>query len=996
MRSFACFRAIGALCLLAAGSSAPAITCFVNANATQSPFDGSSFAHGFKTLQEGVDNAVSRSADEIADVRVAEGLYLGTTTVPVRNEDLQILGGYAGTDPDTRDPAKYPTILDANAQGSALNVDTGPIGEAHLGGLTFINGSGTAVNGVMKGGAIIAQEGYLDVEGCDFHDNAVAGDQGSGGAIEIGSGQLYVISCVFKNNGAAYGGAVALDDTSVGSIVGSDFENNGTVSGATAVGGGAVFIAATAGAGTVRYDTFGSNTANAGGAICVENAQGQYVGFNSFTGNHAGYGGGVYVWQGSVNSVMGNAFDENKADSLGAAIYMNASGDTTNDIADNVFTNNTSTDAFAEGFAAGVVVAGGGAVVNNTLEGNTGTAISLIGPSITSNNIIAFNGAGVAAAQPNIGPFHANDVYSNSGAAFTGMADPTGADGNVSADPEFEDRAGGDRHLSYGSPCINTGNNADAAAHAGEVDIDQNGRFNARVDIGADEFFPYLSFDSTPLPGFANEPFSPQPVITVRDLEGHHLPWPNGSVTLSFQQSISGRAIALSGDVTEPVVNGTITFHNVKPTHPAPSGILTVGSSTFGGISGNYSVPIYTHRAYVKPTGNDTHFGDSWDEAVQSIPAAIALTKGPAAEVWAAAGTYTGPVTIPTDVMLYGSFTGGESTLGQRDPAARTSVIAGSGFGPAVSFNAGANGNGLDGFHITGGAGQMLPGIPTSFTEGGGVEIQNASPTISHNLITGNHADVGGGICVHGGSPRIIANVITGNATGGITTMSGGGGITIWPSSSPVVMDNVIAKNSGVNGGAGALSVSSPADIHNNTIVDNHSDPGWGDILISGGSPAFTNNIIANHAGIEQTGGTPAFNYNDYVPGSPVQQMFTIPPTSVGNLDIPPLFTNSTLGDYHLTDFRLVDIGNPAALLPRETDMDGQPRLMGTELDLGADEIPVAYTEQDAALALEIAGGTHAASLTDTLRLDWLNPTGVDVGDAALLARRVAGLEPNP
>jgi hypothetical protein len=277
------------------------------------------------------------------------------------------------------------------------------------------------------------------------------------------------------------------------------------------------------------------------------------------------------------------------------------------------------------------------------------------------------------------------------------------------------------------------------------------------------------------------------------------------------------------------------------------------------------------------------------------------------------------------------------------------------------------------------------------------VAIQNASPTVSHNLITGNQADMGGGVSVHGGSPRISGNVITGNTSGGIQGIAGGGGIMIWPSSSPVVMDNVIVNNTGANGGAGGLSVAGSADVHNNTIVGNYSGPARGALVIAGGSPVFTNNIVSNEASIEQTGGTPSFNYNDYRFGSPSTPAFNIPAGSVGNVSYPTFFLNPPGGDYHLSpNSALADIGTASVLLPRETDMDGEPRLMGTGVDLGADETSVPFTEGDAALALAIAGGTKSATPADALRFDWVDPIGVDVNDAALLARRVAGLEPNP
>jgi len=56
----------------------------------------------------------------------------------------------------------------------------------------------------------------------------------------------------------------------------------------------------------------------------------------------------------------------------------------------------------------------------------------------------------------------------------------------VTNKPSFVDRAGGDYHLAYNSPCINTGDNVRAA---GTTDLDGNGRIiDGTVDIGAYEY----------------------------------------------------------------------------------------------------------------------------------------------------------------------------------------------------------------------------------------------------------------------------------------------------------------------------------------------------------------------------------------------------------------------------------------------------------------------------------------------------------------------------
>jgi len=94
-------------------------------------------------------------------------------------------------------------------------------------------------------------------------------------------------------------------------------------------------------------------------------------------------------------------------------------------------------------------------------------------------------------------------------------------------------------------------------------------------------------------------------------------------------------------------------------------------------------------------------------------------------------------------------------------------TVASSG-GPSVTTIDG----GAQGSVVTFSTGEGLTSILNGFTvrngfqngfSGGGIYIASASPTITGNIITGNHAAVGCGIYVYGGSPLIQNNVITAN-----------------------------------------------------------------------------------------------------------------------------------------------------------------------------------------------------------------------------------------
>jgi len=92
-----------------------------------------------------------------------------------------------------------------------------------------------------------------------------------------------------------------------------------------------------------------------------------------------------------------------------------------------------------------------------------------------TNNIIAFNtgatsyanGVSVPAAPASFG---CNDVFDNVGANYSGMTDPTGTNGNISADPMFCDSVAGDYGISEDSPCSIA--NSGGCGLIGALDVD--------------------------------------------------------------------------------------------------------------------------------------------------------------------------------------------------------------------------------------------------------------------------------------------------------------------------------------------------------------------------------------------------------------------------------------------------------------------------------------------------------------------------------------------
>lgn len=133
--------------------------------------------------------------------------------------------------------------------------------------------------------------------------------------------------------------------------------------------------------------------------------------------------------------------------------------------------------------------------------------------------------------------------------------------------------------------------------------------------------------------------------------------------------------------------------------------------------------------------GSETN-GLSWATAFKTISEGLQYaTTGD--ELWVAAGTYTGPVEVPSGVALYGGFAGNESSRTQRDWERSQSAILwqwsdyppyfNDQFGPAVSLGRGSR---LDGFTVINGW----------HSHGAAVYATDSGAVIANNIIVTNIA----------------------------------------------------------------------------------------------------------------------------------------------------------------------------------------------------------------------------------------------------------------
>ncbi|MHC4544662.1 MAG: right-handed parallel beta-helix repeat-containing protein [Planctomycetota bacterium] len=255
----------------------------------------------------------------------------------------------------------------------------------------------------------------------------------------------------------------------------------------------------------------------------------------------------------------------------------------------------------------------------------------------------------------------------------------------------------------------------------------------------------------------------------------------------------------------------------------------------------------------------------------------------------------------------------------------------------------------LSGFTITNGYGIL----------GGAIYCyNNSSPSITNCVIKTNSAVFGGGLaCANSNTkPKITNCIITANSA-----LVGGGSFYI-NVSSPIIRNCIISGNVAPDGGAFFSHNAGNPIITNCTISQNTASGSTGVIIYcyESSNMAVTNSILWDN--------TTAYGSQIKVGNSGAATSIQISYCNIqggkeniisddnctvewgqGNIDADPNFANLgsltgsegfTAGDYHLLgDSPCIDAGDPDFITePSETDIDGNPRISGTKIDMGADE----------------------------------------------------------
>ncbi|MEK7813473.1 MAG: right-handed parallel beta-helix repeat-containing protein, partial [Candidatus Desantisbacteria bacterium] len=251
-----------------------------------------------------------------------------------------------------------------------------------------------------------------------------------------------------------------------------------------------------------------------------------------------------------------------------------------------------------------------------------------------------------------------------------------------------------------------------------------------------------------------------------------------------------------------------------------------------------------------------------------------------------AAGIYNESVYINKEIALIGA--GATQTTITASGLGNTNTVTFEGTGTAKTV--------ISGFKITGATRGLFDGGIGIFC------YLSSSPTIINNTISGNSWN---GIDCFLSSPIITNNIIAGNNESGIYCNI----------SSPTIINNTIAGN---NENGIYCSFSSSPNIYNNIITQNST--------ANASYYGITNNgtVFTDYNCIWGNGQSGSNNYSGCSAG-------------LHDISANPQFIGG--GSYHLqANSPCINRGTNALIDLPETDMDGNPRILQTIVDMGAYE----------------------------------------------------------
>jgi hypothetical protein len=351
---------------------------------------------------------------------------------------------------------------------------------------------------------------------------------------------------------------------------------------------------------------------------------------------------------------------------------------------------------------------------------------------------------------------------------------------------------------------------------------------------------------------------------------------------------------------TDTPVPPTATNTPIPPTATFTPAV----TATFTPVNTVTNTPTGSVTIYRVATngGSISSCGTSWSNPCD-LQYALTTLAASNSELWVKQGVYTpgnsrtSTFALKSGVALYGGFAGTETARAQRNPDPLTNntvlsgdigtvgVVADNSYSVVSAFSVTGSAV-LDGFKVTagnsnGGTGHggglfIQDGSPsfanlfissnTVTANGGGVFVLSiaslranySSPTFTNVIISNNTAARGGGLYTQNSSPILFNVTFSGNtATGGA-----GGGMNNQVLDEAVdeysipILTNVTFSGNTANGGGGIFSNNSNPVLTNVTFSSNTANIRGGAILNEGASPIFQNVTFSGNTAPVGLGGT--------------------------------------------------------------------------------------------------------------------------------------------
>ncbi len=730
---------------------------------------------------------------------------------------------------------------------------------------------------------------------------------------------------------------------------------------------------------------------NGGGVWC--SSSNAYVTNCVIVGNSAAGGEGGGVWGGTIDR---STLSSNSAGSGGGAVSATLNNcvltgnSATSSGGGGTFQCNLNNCVLTGNSGNAGGGAFGGTLNNCTVSGNSANSGGGAQSADLNNCIVYFNSA----------PSGTNAISCTFNYCCTTPLPSAGA-GNIDLDPRFVDLSGGNFRLQSSSPCINAGNNALVADPTG-LDPDRNPRIaGGRVDMGAYEFQSPDSAVIVAQP-LSQTVYAGSPVSITASADGAApLFWQwyfNGNAiqgatdtNLTLTAVTTNQAGAYSVVVTNYFGSDTshvamLTVVDAAPsiTQQPLSQVVSIGSYVTLTVGAEGSLPLFWQwrfngAAISDATNSSLSLGPLTSDQVgaysvivsnslghvPSDDATLTLATSATRYVWQNSPSPTAPYTswttaahaiqdavnasVPGDPVMVtnGVYPGG---LTVDRPLALVSVngpeftVVDAGYA-LISCVSMTNGASLSGFTLTHGYG----------FNGGGVWCPTTNAFLTNCVIADNRAQSygGGAYGVTLYNCTLAGNIAT-NGTGGAgystlinctvsNNLAGGAAFC--------TLYNCLLTGNTQYGGGAVFST-----LYNCLLTGNGSGGSYGSYYYWwGGGAAYSTLYNCTLAG-NYFGAASSILYNCVVYDNPVSgnanydpflsspSIFNycctspMPTNGVGNITNAPLFVSPDTGDFHLQPASpCINAGNNA-FSSGTTDLDGNPRIVGGTVDIGAFE----------------------------------------------------------